>query len=161
MFAVILAQSAATSRAYAARYSDSFDENVDLVGLGLANAAAAAMVVFVGVLQGILLAIALSVVVHLSVGYKPRSALIVKTEDGHSNLQPVDTGAEYIRGLAVYHFSNSLYYANANHFNEEVLNVMKVADPELSWFALDMSAVAEVDVSARKRELPPTPTECL
>ena len=35
MFVVILAQSAATSRAYAAKYHDPFDENVDLVGLGV------------------------------------------------------------------------------------------------------------------------------
>ncbi|KFB72380.1 MAG: putative sulfate transporterc [Candidatus Accumulibacter phosphatis] len=34
---MILAQSAATSRAYAAKYSDHFDENVDMVGLGMAN----------------------------------------------------------------------------------------------------------------------------
>jgi high affinity sulfate transporter 1 len=40
IFVVVLAQSAATSRAYAAKYQDPFDENVDLVGLGLANAAA-------------------------------------------------------------------------------------------------------------------------
>jgi len=40
MFIVILAQSAATSRAYAMKYADRFDENIDLVGLGLANAAA-------------------------------------------------------------------------------------------------------------------------
>jgi high affinity sulfate transporter 1 len=40
MVVVILAQSAATSRAYAMKYRDSFDENVDLVGLGVANAAA-------------------------------------------------------------------------------------------------------------------------
>jgi SulP family sulfate permease len=40
IFFVILAQSAATSRAYAVKYSESFDENVDLVGLGLANVAA-------------------------------------------------------------------------------------------------------------------------
>ena len=37
MFVVILAQSAATSRAYAARYDERFSENTDLVGLGLAN----------------------------------------------------------------------------------------------------------------------------
>ena len=37
---VILAQSAATSRAYAMKYSDKFDENVDLVGLSLANVGA-------------------------------------------------------------------------------------------------------------------------
>lgn len=39
-FVVILTQSAATSRAYAARYGESFDENVDLVGLALSNVAA-------------------------------------------------------------------------------------------------------------------------
>ncbi len=37
IFVVILTQSAATSRSYAARYNESFDENVDLVGLCLAN----------------------------------------------------------------------------------------------------------------------------
>ena len=33
VFVVVLAQSAATSRAYAAKFDDEFDENVDLVGL--------------------------------------------------------------------------------------------------------------------------------
>ncbi len=37
---IILAQSAATSRAYAAKYNEDFDENVDLVGLGAACAVA-------------------------------------------------------------------------------------------------------------------------
>jgi MFS superfamily sulfate permease-like transporter len=41
MFVVILAQSAATSRAYAAKYDEDFSEATDLVGLGAANAAAA------------------------------------------------------------------------------------------------------------------------
>jgi SulP family sulfate permease len=36
-FIIILAQSAATSQAYAAKYEDSFDENVDLIGLAAAN----------------------------------------------------------------------------------------------------------------------------
>ena len=40
IFIVVLAQSAATSRAYAAKYEEPFDENVDLIGLGLANASA-------------------------------------------------------------------------------------------------------------------------
>jgi len=42
MFVVILAQSAATSRAFAVKYDEeAFSENTDLVGLGAANAAAA------------------------------------------------------------------------------------------------------------------------
>ena len=40
MFLVILAQSAATSRAYAVKYQERFVENDDLVGLGAANLAA-------------------------------------------------------------------------------------------------------------------------
>ena len=41
MFVVILAQSAATSRAYAVKYEEPFSEDTDLVGLGAANVAAA------------------------------------------------------------------------------------------------------------------------
>jgi high affinity sulfate transporter 1 len=41
MFVVILAQSAATSRAYAMKYGEALSEDTDLVGLGAANVAAA------------------------------------------------------------------------------------------------------------------------
>jgi SulP family sulfate permease len=37
IFVLVLAQSTATSRSYAAKYNDQFDENVDLVGLGAAS----------------------------------------------------------------------------------------------------------------------------
>src|SRR5262245_63679012 len=47
MFVVILAQSAASSRAYAARYDERFSENTDLVGLALANIGAALSGTFV------------------------------------------------------------------------------------------------------------------
>jgi sulfate permease, SulP family len=47
MFVVILAQSAATSRAYAGKYEEAFSEDTDLVGLGAANVAAALSGAFV------------------------------------------------------------------------------------------------------------------
>lgn len=46
-FAVIIAQSAATSRTYAERYGESADENANLLGLAAANAAAALSGTFV------------------------------------------------------------------------------------------------------------------
>jgi MFS superfamily sulfate permease-like transporter len=46
-FIVIIAQSAATSRAYALRYRDRFNQNMDLIGLCLANAAAGCSSTFV------------------------------------------------------------------------------------------------------------------
>jgi MFS superfamily sulfate permease-like transporter len=47
MFVVIVAQSAATSRAYAVKYEEEFSEDTDLVGLGAANAVAALSGTFV------------------------------------------------------------------------------------------------------------------
>ena len=41
IFVVILAQSSASARAYAVKYEEPFSENTDLVGLGVANVAAA------------------------------------------------------------------------------------------------------------------------
>jgi high affinity sulfate transporter 1 len=47
MFLVIIAQSAATSRAYAVKYKERFVENTDIVGLSLANVAAGLSSAFV------------------------------------------------------------------------------------------------------------------
>ena len=47
LFVVILAQSAATSRAYAGKYEEAFSQDADLVGLGVANVAAALSGTFV------------------------------------------------------------------------------------------------------------------
>ena len=44
---MIVAQSAATARVYAARHRETLDENADLVGLSAANAAAALSGTFV------------------------------------------------------------------------------------------------------------------
>ena len=47
MFLVIIARSAATSRAYAVKYKEDFEENNDLVGLSLANITAGLSSTFV------------------------------------------------------------------------------------------------------------------
>jgi MFS superfamily sulfate permease-like transporter len=47
IFLVVLAHCAATSRAYAAKYTEAFDENLDLVGLAFANASAGVSGTFV------------------------------------------------------------------------------------------------------------------
>ena len=74
MFVVILAQSAATSRAYAAKYEESFSEGTDLVGLGAANVAAAFSGTFV-------------------VNGSPTKAQIVDSAGGRSQLAPLAAGA--------------------------------------------------------------------
>jgi SulP family sulfate permease len=74
MFVVILAQSAATSRAYAVKYEEPFSEATDLVGLGAANAAAAFSGTFV-------------------VNGSPTKAQIVDSAGGRSQLAPLSASA--------------------------------------------------------------------
>jgi sulfate permease, SulP family len=74
MFVVILAQSAATSRAYAAKYEEPFSEDTDLVGLGAANVAAAFTGTFV-------------------VNGSPTKTQIVDSSGGRSQLAQLTTSA--------------------------------------------------------------------
>jgi len=237
MFVVILAQSAATSSAYATRYGERFSENLDLVGLALANIGAglsgtfvvngsptktqivdsaggrsqlsllvmaaivlvvllfltaplafmpeaalsaivfliglglidlAAMrkvfqqrrsefwvalitaltVVLVGVKQGILLAIALSLIEHTRYGYRPKNAVLVPGESGGRQPLPVATAAQAAPGLVIYRFTHSLYYANCQQFSEEISFLANSTEPPLRWLCLDASAVDNVDYSA-------------
>ncbi len=237
MFIVILAQSAATSRAYATRYSESFSENIDLIGLGIANIGAgltgafvvngsptktqmvdsaggrsqlatlttsilvllvllfltgplafmpeavlasvvfligielidlkgmrrilierpfefwvavitALVVVFIGVEQGILLAIILSILIHTRHGYKPKNGLLELDEAGNRHEIPVPTHAQFMPGLMIYRFHHSMYYANAELYTQEVLELVSSAEPPLSWFCIDLTSVDDIDFTA-------------
>lgn len=237
MFVVILAQSAATSRAYAVRYNERFDENVDLAGLCLANIGAglsgtfvvngsptktrmvesagghsqlsqlatsfivlmvllfftgplaympgavlssvvfligvelvdikgmkkihaerpwefrvalitAAAVVFVGVEQSILLAIVLSLVVHTRHGYLVSNMLIVPDKILGWRQQPLGAKGQAMPGLMIYRFMHNMYYANSHVLNEEIVELVRSANPPLSWFCIDATAVNDVDFTA-------------
>ena len=246
MFLVILAQSAATSRAYATKYSESFDENIDLVGLGLSNVAAglsgtfvvngsptktqmvdsaggksqlsqlttavivlivllfltkplsfmpnavlaavvfligvelvdirgmssilkarpvefwvafitAVTVVIVGVEQGILLAIAISIIAHVRHSYRPTDRLVTY-EHEETNLHPLASNIQAAPGLLIYHFGANLYYANAQAFEGEVLDLVAQASPKVKWLAIASGSIGDIDFTAAEmiRQLVPS-----
>ncbi|MEN6309441.1 MAG: SulP family inorganic anion transporter [Anaerohalosphaeraceae bacterium] len=237
MFVVILTQSAATSRAYAARYHERFSMDIDLVGLGLANIGAGLsgtfvvngsptktqmidniggrtqlsllvtalvvlvvllfftaplaylpqavlsaivflvgielvdvegmckiyrqrrsefwvalitmfIVVYVGVQQGIILAMVLSLIDHTRRGYRPKNVLLAFTESGVLRAQPLATKAQVVPGLLIYRFTHSVYYANSEQLSKEILELADNAQPPVRWICLDASAVGDVDYSA-------------
>jgi high affinity sulfate transporter 1 len=237
MFVVILTQSAATSRAYAARYNEPFSENTDLVGLALANIGAglsgtfvvngsptktqivdsaggrtqlsllvtaavvllvlvlltaplaylpeavlsaivfvigidlidlkgmrrilaqrraefwialitAVTVALVGVEQGIVLALVLSLVDHTRRGYRPRNAVFVPGDSGTWESHPVTTGKQAAPGLLIYRFTHSMYYANSQQLAEELTFLLKTAEPSLRWLCVEASAIDDVDYTA-------------
>ncbi len=237
LFIVIVAQSAATSRAYASKYEDRLDDNVDLVGLGLANVGAAftgtyvvngsptktaivdeaggrsqlsqltaaaiavlvllfatgamgylpeavlsavvfligvklvdwrgmrtvwrqrpvefwvavlttATVVLVGVEEGIFVAIAVSIIAHLRHSYHPYDRLLARFEGKVWKNLPLDSGVQARKGLLIYRFGASLYYANASRFHEEVDRLLHDAPLPVRWFCVAMESVIDVDFTA-------------
>jgi high affinity sulfate transporter 1 len=236
-FVVILAQSAATSRAYAMRYREEFSENVDLVGLSLANVAAgcsgtfvvngsptktamvdsaggrsqishlatavmvlvvllfltgplgylpnavlaaivfhiglklidvkglkqiyhqkpgefvlalvtAATVVIVGVQQGIMLALLLSLIQHVRRSYKPHMAVIVSDPAEHWRMEALETDDMIAPGLVMFWFGSELFYANASRFSESAHRLVAESPSPVRWLAVDASAITAVDFSA-------------
>jgi len=105
-------------------------------------------VVVVGVQQGILLAIALSLIEHTRYGYRPKNAVLVPGESGGRQPQPVATAAQAAPGLVIYRFSHSLYYANCRQLSDEISFLANSTEPPLRWICLDASAVDDVDYSA-------------
>jgi MFS superfamily sulfate permease-like transporter len=105
-------------------------------------------VVFVGVEQGIILAIVLSLIDHTRRGYRPKNVVLVPAESGLLQAQPVATRAQALPGLLIYRFTHSMYYANAELLSEEITGLANNAQPPLRWFCMDASAIDDVDYSA-------------
>jgi SulP family sulfate permease len=110
----------------------------------------AAVVVFVGVEQGILLAMALSLmrVVHHS--YRPHTAVLKQTPDGIWHLTPVIPGAFTEPGMVIYRFGAPLFYANANRFSEGVRMLAATAPKPLHWLIVEAGAITKVDFTAAR-----------
>ena len=111
----------------------------------------AATVVLVGVEQAVILAIMFSIIDHLRRSYLPKDSVLVPTNGSHLHAVPVAPDARTLDGLVVYHFAASLYYANANHFSTEILELTAEGQPPVRWLVLDASAIADVDFSGRGR----------
>jgi SulP family sulfate permease len=107
----------------------------------------AVTVVLVGVEQGIILAIVLSLVEHTRYGYRPRNLLLVPDEEGSWRALPVASRDQAAPGLIVYRFTHSIYYANCQQPSEEILGLASHADPPVRWLCIDASAIDDVDYS--------------
>jgi SulP family sulfate permease len=107
-----------------------------------------ATVVVVGVKQGILLAMFLSLLSHTRHGYRPKNAVIVAAQPEGWKTEPVRTRAQMLPGLLVYRFSHGMYYANTALLSEQVIKLATEAIPPLSWFCIDAAAVDDIDFTA-------------
>jgi len=115
----------------------------------------AAVVVAVGVEEGILVAIALSLIRHVRHSYRPHTAVLLPDRAGHWTLLPAKPGAQTEPGLVIYRFGADLFYANDARFTDEVRTLIEHAPTPVRWFIVEAGAITDMDYSAARsiREL--------
>jgi sulfate permease, SulP family len=116
--------------------------------LGLALAAAGGVLV-VGVLAGILVAMALSVIDLFARVARPPAAVLGRSP-GLAGLHNVEDypDATTVPGLVVFRYDAPLCFANANDFRTRALAAVDTEDVPVEWFLLNAEAIVELDLTA-------------
>jgi SulP family sulfate permease len=108
-----------------------------------------AAVLVVGILNGVLVAVALSVLAMLARVARPQAAALgfVRGVPGMHDINDFDDVAE-VEGLLVFRYDSPLFFANANDFTTEAMRMATAREPGLDWFALNCEAIITIDSTA-------------
>jgi SulP family sulfate permease len=105
-------------------------------------------VLAVGVVPGILIGVALSLLGLISRISNPPDA-VLREIPGHGFHDVGTTGqGQTMPGLVAYRFYAPLLFSNASHFVERVRQVIAASPAPVRWFLLDAQAITDLDVTA-------------
>jgi MFS superfamily sulfate permease-like transporter len=110
----------------------------------------AVVVVLVGVEQGIVLAMVLSLLRVVRNSYHPHSGVMVADANGVWTLVDAVPGVVTEPGLVLYRFGAALFYANAGRFAQEVTRAVGPVPSPVRWVVVDAEAMTHVDYSAAR-----------
>ena len=110
----------------------------------------AAVVVLVGVEQGILLAMVLSLLRVVRHSYRPHTGVLVASQRDAWHLVPAVPGAFTEPGLVIYSFGAALYYANASLLANQIRGLLGPAGSPVRWLIVDAEAITNVDYTAAR-----------
>jgi sulfate permease, SulP family len=115
----------------------------------------AGVVVLVGVEEGILIAMVLSLLRIVRHSYRPHTGVLVVSQHDAWYLVPAVPGAATEPGLVIYSFGATLFYANASLFTKEIRGLVGPSPSSVRWLVVDAEAIANVDYTAARmiREL--------
>jgi len=112
-------------------------------------AAITGVVVFaVGVEQGIVLAIVLSILEIIRRQYKPKDFVVGVSTEGIPTYEAATPGAQSAPGLVVFRYDADLFYANVSRFVDDVEALVDHAPDPVRWVVLDAGALDDIDYSA-------------
>ncbi|GAJ28695.1 SulP family inorganic anion transporter [Acidomonas methanolica] len=109
----------------------------------------AAVVVGVGVQQGVLVAIMLSLFRHVRHSYRPHTAVLVP-RGPHLGYEAMNCrpGTDTAPGLIIYRFGADLFYANCDRFEADLTSLIASAPHPVRAVVVDASAITDLDYSA-------------
>ncbi|MBN3852919.1 SulP family inorganic anion transporter [Paraburkholderia sp. Ac-20340] len=105
-------------------------------------------VVVIGVENGILIAIGLSLLRHVRHSYRPHTMVLMPNEAGRWMPMPAQAGQMTAPGLIVYRFGADLFYANDHFFVDDLRRLIDGAPAPVRWLVIDAAAITDVDYSA-------------
>jgi high affinity sulfate transporter 1 len=102
-----------------------------------------------GAIEGIALAIVIAVIEFLWDGWRPHSAVLGRVEhmQGFHDLAR-HPDAELIPGLVLFRWDAPLFFANAELFNQRILNAVKTSPTGVKWVVVAAEPVTSVDVTS-------------
>jgi MFS superfamily sulfate permease-like transporter len=126
------------ARLWAARRSEFF--------LALASFAGVA---FIGVVQGIFIAVALSLAAFIQKAWHPHDAVLGRAT-GVKGYHDVTfyPEARRIPGLLLYRFDAPLFFANADVFRDRILTLLRPVAPPIRWVIVAAEPITDVDTTA-------------
>ena len=104
-------------------------------------------VIFVGVLQGIVIAIILSVLLFFRRSWWPNGAVLGEVEglDGWHSVDVYADAREHA-DIVVYRWEAPLFFANAGAFRRQIRDLVRIRAPQ--WVVVQCEAVTDVDLTA-------------
>ena len=106
-------------------------------------------VILLGVLPGVLVAVALSLLNFIRRLWRPHDAVLGRAPGvkGYHDVGDL-TDARQIPGLLLYRYDAPLFFANGEGFRRRVLDLVACADPPVSWVVLAAEPITDVDTTA-------------
>ena len=109
-------------------------------------------VLILGVLQGVVLAIGLSLLWMLAMAVRPRDAVLGRI----AGLEGFHSKADYpsaatVPGLLLYRFNANIVFYNIDYFRERVLRLVRRGQHRPRWVVVDMGPVSVIDATALAR----------
>ena len=104
-------------------------------------------VVLFGVLQGILVAVILSILLFFRRSWWPHGAVLGRVDElGGWHSAERYTDSEQEPGIVVYRWEAPLFFANSNIFLQQIRDLVREEEPR--WIVLQCEAVTDVDLTA-------------